>query len=89
LTGFSSATENEWTILDESIRDDFQALARLDQGDFFIYNRDNANDTWLVGFTKDSGPVPFYTFDRKAKKGTFLFHHQPSYALPESGQSGY
>ena len=68
---------NEWTILDNSLRDDFQAIAKLDQGDFFIYNRDNTNDTWLVGFMKDSGPVPFYTFDRKAKKGTFLFDHQP------------
>ncbi len=68
---------NEWTILDESIRDDFQAIAKLDQGDFFVYNRDNANNTWLVGFMKDSGPVPFYAFDRKAKKGIFLFDHQP------------
>jgi len=68
---------NEWIVLDESIKGDFEAIARLDQGDFFVYNRDNADDTWLVAFTKDNGPVPFYAFDRKRQKGTFLFDHQP------------
>jgi len=68
---------NEWIVLDESIKDDFEAIAKLDQGDFFVYNRDNADDTWLVAFTKDNGPVPFYAFDRKRQKGIFLFDHQP------------
>jgi len=68
---------NEWTVLDESIKGDFEAIAKLDQGDFFVYNRDNADDTWLVAFTKDNGPVPFYAFNRKRQKGIFLFDHQP------------
>ena len=68
---------NEWIVLDESIKGDFEAIVKLDQGDFFIYNRDNADDTWLVAFTKDNGPVPFYAFDRKRQKGIFLFDHQP------------
>jgi dipeptidyl aminopeptidase/acylaminoacyl peptidase len=68
---------NEWTFIDESVKADFKAIAKLDHGDFFIYNRDNADDTWLVGFSKDDGPVPFYVFDRNDKKGTFLFDHQP------------
>ncbi|TKJ45482.1 S9 family peptidase [Candidatus Aerophobetes bacterium Ae_b3b] len=68
---------NEWIVLDESIKGDFEAIAKLDQGDFFVYNRDNADDTWLVAFTKDNGPVPFYAFDRKRQKGIFLFDHQP------------
>jgi len=75
---------NEWIVLDESIKGDFEAIAKLDQGDFFVYNRDNADDTWLVAFTKDNGPVPFYAFDRKRQKGIFLFDHQPdlnNYAL--------
>jgi len=67
----------EWMVLDESIRDDFQRIAKLDHGDFFVYNRDNADVTWLVGFTKDNGPVSFYALDRKAKRATFLFDHRP------------
>ncbi len=67
----------EWVVLDESIKTDFEAIAKLDHGDYFIYDRDNADDTWLLGFTKDDGPVPYYAFDRKDKKGIFLFDHKP------------
>jgi len=67
----------EWVVLDESIKNDFEAISNLDHGDFFIYDRDNADDTWLVGFTKDDGPVSYYAFDRLEKKGTFLFESRP------------
>jgi dipeptidyl aminopeptidase/acylaminoacyl peptidase len=67
----------EWHILDESIKDDFEAISKLDHGDYFVYDRDNADETWLVGFEKDDGPVSYYAFDRGAKKGTFLFDHRP------------
>jgi dipeptidyl aminopeptidase/acylaminoacyl peptidase len=67
----------EWTVLDESVRGDFEAIARLDHGDYFVYDRDNADDTWLVGFTKDNGPLSYYAFDRNTKKGTFLFDNRP------------
>ncbi len=67
----------EWVVLDESIKGDFEAISKLVQGDFFVYDRDNADATWLVGFTKDNGPVSFYAYDRKDKKGKFLFDHMP------------
>ncbi len=67
----------EWTVLDKSIEDDFRAIRKLDEGDFFVYNRDNADETWLIGFTKDSGPVSFYAYAPQKGKGTFLFSHMP------------
>lgn len=67
----------EWTVLDESIKGDFEAISKLVHGDFFVYDRDNADATWLVGFTRDNGPVSFYAYDRKDKKGKFLFDHMP------------
>jgi dipeptidyl aminopeptidase/acylaminoacyl peptidase len=67
----------EWTVLDDSVRDDFEAISKLVQADFFVYDRDNADLTWLVGFTRDNGPVSFYAYDRKDKKGKFLFDHMP------------
>ncbi len=67
----------EWVVLDESIKGDLDAISNLDHGDYFIYDRDNADDTWLVGFTKDDGPVPFYAYNRKTRQGTFLFDHKP------------
>ncbi len=68
---------SEWIVLDDSIKDDFKAIAKLDHGDFFVSDRDNADETWLVSFTKDNGPVSYYAYDRKKKKGTFLFEHMP------------
>lgn len=63
----------EWIILDDSLQDDFGAIVKLDRGDFFVTSRDNADRTWLVGFTKDDSPVSYYAYDRTSKKGTFLF----------------
>jgi len=74
----------EWTILDESIKEDFHAIAELDYGDFLILSRDNSDYTWLVCFVKDNGPVSYYIYDRKLKSGIHLFDHMPSlnkYAL--------
>jgi dipeptidyl aminopeptidase/acylaminoacyl peptidase len=67
----------EWVVLDDSIKDDFKAIAKLDQGDFYISGRDNADRTWLISFTKDDGPVSYYAYRHDKKKGTFLFDHMP------------
>ena len=74
--GFTKA-RSEWIVLDESIKDDFNTIAKLDRGDFFISDRDNADETWLVSFTKDNGPVSYYAYEHKKDKGTFLFNHMP------------
>lgn len=74
--GFVKA-RTEWQVLDESIRGDFEAIARLDDGDYAVSNRDDADKTWLVTFEKDDGPLTFWAYDRETKKGTFLFYHRP------------
>ncbi len=68
---------NEWVVLDESIKLDFDNIGGIHQGDFFLISRDDADSTWLVAFTVDNGPVPFYAYDRKSQKATFLFDNQP------------
>ncbi len=69
---------SEWKVIDPSLQADFDAIAALDDGDYFIGDRDNADKTWVVGFTKDDGPVSYYAFDRENRKGTFLFDHMPA-----------
>ncbi len=56
---------------------DFDNIGGIHKGDFFIISRDDADTTWLVAFTVDNGPVPFYAYDRKSQKATFLFDNQP------------
>ena len=74
--GFEKA-RNEWVILDDSIRDDITRIRQLHPGDFFLSSRDHADATWLLGFTADNGPVPYFSYNRTDKAATFLFDHRP------------
>src|ERR1051325_992673 len=46
-----------WTIVDPGVKADYDAIAKLADGDFAVINRDQSNKTWLVAFTSDRGPV--------------------------------
>jgi len=66
-----------WTVIDNAVKADFDGIAKLSDGDFRVINRNTADDTWLVGFTRDQGPERYYAWDRKNRTGAFLFVHQP------------
>jgi dipeptidyl aminopeptidase/acylaminoacyl peptidase len=68
---------DQWTILDESVREDLEIIRGLHRGDFFLLNRDNDDQTWMIGFTVDNGPVPYYAYNRKTKRAEFLFSNRP------------
>jgi dipeptidyl aminopeptidase/acylaminoacyl peptidase len=68
----------EWSILDKSIEKDIAAIRGLHHGEFFLADRDSADEHWLVGFMADNGPVPYYAWDRKKQAATFLFDHKPA-----------
>lgn len=66
-----------WTVLDESIQKDFANIRKIHRGDFSIVNRDDADQTWMLAFTVDNGPVAFYTYNRQSQQASFLFDNQP------------
>ena len=68
---------SSWKVLDPSVQADFEAIRKLNSGDFTVVNRTAADDAWLVAFTSDRGPVSWYKWDRTAKKGALLFTAQP------------
>jgi dipeptidyl aminopeptidase/acylaminoacyl peptidase len=68
---------NEWTVLDPTIAEDFSRIKALHKGDFTITSRNHADTLWTVAFTVDDGPVVYFLYDRKTRKGTFLFENQP------------
>ena len=70
----------EWTVLDDSLRSDFDNVAKLDRGDFEFESTDASDSTWVMSFSKDDGSVPYYLYDRKTKRGTFLFDEIPGLA---------
>ncbi len=63
----------EWKALDDSIKDDLAALAKVRRGDFAITSHTADQKTWVVSYNADDGPVTYYLYDRGAKKATYLF----------------
>jgi dipeptidyl aminopeptidase/acylaminoacyl peptidase len=66
----------DWQILDRRVQDDFDAIRQIQHGEFYIVNRDHSDDTWLIWFTVDDGPISYWKFDRSSKEATFLFHQR-------------
>jgi len=71
------AGRQSWTIVDATVKADFEGLRRLSGGDFTVVSRDRADKTWIVSFNEDKGSRRFYSWDRAARKGTLLFVQQP------------
>jgi len=69
---------SEYVVLDPSVADDLAAIRALHPGDPTFVGADDADATWLVGFTNDAGAVPFFAYDRASRTGQFLFEHQPA-----------
>lgn len=67
----------EWTVLDDTVKKDFEAIKKLHAGDFYVINRDLVDKNWLVSFVTDNGPVYYYTYNRDSAKGELLFTHRP------------
>jgi len=68
---------SEYLAVDPSVADDLAAIRALHPGDPVFAGSDDADSTWLVAFTNDSGPVPFFIYDRASKAGRLLFTNRP------------
>ncbi|MFH1767626.1 MAG: S9 family peptidase [Candidatus Omnitrophota bacterium] len=66
-----------WRVFDRAMEEDFRIIRRLADGDFSLVSRDKNDRLWIIAFTKDTGPVSYYIYDRKSKKARFLFDHKP------------
>ena len=67
----------EWKVLDDSVKADFELLAKVRRGDFVVNSKTIDDKKWLVTYTTDDGPVTWYLYDRTAKKAEFLFSNSP------------
>ncbi len=67
----------EYRAIDPAVEADLAAIGALHQGDPDIGDGDDSDAVWLVGFTNDTGPIPYFLYDRSRREGHFLFEHQP------------
>jgi len=68
---------SEYLVLDPSLAGSLQAMQGLHHGDVFFVGGDDADINWLIGFTNDRGPVPYYVFNLESGQAHFLFEHRP------------
>jgi dipeptidyl aminopeptidase/acylaminoacyl peptidase len=67
----------EYRVLDPALEADVAAIRALHPGDPDIVAQDHSDTAWLVAFTNDTGPIPYFLYDRERREGRFLFDHQP------------
>lgn len=73
LAAAFNRARTEWVSLDPSVTTDLAFLKAQRRGDFSVISQTADQNTWVVGYTADDGPVAYYTYDRKAKTFDFLF----------------
>ena len=69
---------SEWTLIDQTLKPDFDALGKVRDGDFDILSRDFADQTWIVSYTMDNGPVYYYAYQRRTRRAQLLFSSRPA-----------
>jgi dipeptidyl aminopeptidase/acylaminoacyl peptidase len=74
----SGRLRTRWTVLDEAYKADFEAIAKLHHGDPAVISRDHDDETWLLAFNTDDGPIPYYLYERASKTARLLFTSRPS-----------
>ena len=68
---------SEYLVLDPAVAADLDAIRALHPGDPTFEDADDADMTWLIGFTNDAGPVSYFSYDRASRTGRFLFEARP------------
>src|SRR5215467_5719644 len=66
-----------YRVLDPAVGADVAAIRALHPGDPDIVAEDHSDTVWLVAFTNDTGPIPYFRYDRQRREGRFLFDHRP------------
>jgi dipeptidyl aminopeptidase/acylaminoacyl peptidase len=66
-----------WTVLDPTVKKDFDVLKHISRGFPEVVSRDRADRTWVVSFRDAQGPTRYFTFDRTSMQGKLLFVDRP------------
>jgi dipeptidyl aminopeptidase/acylaminoacyl peptidase len=67
----------KWIVSNVALRADFEALARIDDGDLSVISRDLADSNWIVAFTAPHRPIRYHVWHRESKSSEFLFSDRP------------
>jgi dipeptidyl aminopeptidase/acylaminoacyl peptidase len=63
--------------VDTAAGEDLAVLAAAEHGDVSVLDEDHGDRRWVVGYTRDDGPVRYHLYDRDRRGLTFLFEDRP------------
>ncbi|HVP62013.1 MAG TPA: S9 family peptidase [Myxococcaceae bacterium] len=66
-----------WTLLDPTVKKDFDIFPHLARGFPQVVSRDRADRSWVVAFQDPQGPTRYLSFDRTSLQGKLLFVDRP------------
>jgi dipeptidyl aminopeptidase/acylaminoacyl peptidase len=69
--------KTSWKVIDPSIQNDLDNLAKLDGGEVHIASRTLDDKRWAVVTTSEQHPAHYYLWDRAKQKATLLFAARP------------
>jgi dipeptidyl aminopeptidase/acylaminoacyl peptidase len=72
----SNYAREQWTVLDDDIRDDIDFIRSRTRGDFQITSRTLDDSAWLVALTRDDGPVEYFLYAPDDHALTYLFSNR-------------
>ena len=63
----------EWHVLAESVSEDLNFLKSKEDGDVEVVSRTLKDDTWIVAYMLDDGPVKYHLYHRSSRQLEYLF----------------
>jgi len=67
----------EWTVFDDSIKDDLAVLEMLSDAEMFIRSRSLDDQHWIVEFVSPEVPSCYYRYHRAEQRAEYLFPSRP------------
>ncbi|CAL7963090.1 Dipeptidyl aminopeptidase BIII [Alphaproteobacteria bacterium] len=66
-------TTSKWDIIDPSIKQDFEYLQSLRDGELNVLSKTLDDKIWVVVYQNDRSPAAYYVYDKNKKEANYLF----------------
>lgn len=76
----------KWRVVDAGVEEDFRTIEKIDDGEFRIVSRTDADDRWIVLYDCADKAPRYYLYDRAAKKADLLMTTRPALEKYELGR---
>jgi dipeptidyl aminopeptidase/acylaminoacyl peptidase len=70
-------TRTTWSVVDPELDSDFEALSKIEEGDWTVVSQSDDNNTWIVRYMASHKPIVFHAYSRDGQESRRLFTATP------------